>query len=62
MLAAPEMSVPTADGLLPKGTLDAPPGRPGAVLPPAVPTHPNPATRAGAAPRPGDLPTAAGMP
>jgi len=45
MLAPLEMSVPAADGLVLKGTLTYPAGRPGAIFPLAVLAHQYPATR-----------------
>ena len=55
MLAPLEMSVPAADGLVLKGTLTYPTGRPGAVFPLAVLAHQYPATRDSFAPLVGDL-------
>jgi dienelactone hydrolase len=55
MLAPLEMSVPAADGLVLKGTLTYPAGRPGAVFPLAVLAHQYPATRDSFAPLVGDL-------
>ena len=50
MLAQLEMSVPAADGLILKGTLTYPTGRPGERLPFAVLAHEYPATRDSFAP------------
>jgi dienelactone hydrolase len=58
MLAPLEMSVPAADGLVLKGTLTYPAGRPGAVFPLAVLAHQYPATRDSFAPLVRDLLTA----
>ena len=55
MLAPLEMSVPAADGLVLKGTLTYPDGRPGAVFPLAVLAHQYPATRDSFAPLVRDL-------
>ncbi len=55
MLAPLEMSVPAADGLILKGTLTYPPGRPGELLPLAVLAHQYPATRDSFAPLVRDL-------
>jgi dienelactone hydrolase len=50
MLGALDMSVPAADGLVLKGTLTYPPGRPGSVYPLAVLAHQYPSTRDSYAP------------
>src|SRR5689334_19599551 len=55
MLAPLEMSVPAADGLILKGTLTYPTGRPGERLPLAVLAHQYPATRDSFAPLVRDL-------
>ena len=55
MLAPLEMSVPAADGLVLKGTLTYPTGRPGATFPLAVLAHQYPATRDSFGPLVGDL-------
>jgi dienelactone hydrolase len=55
MLAPLEMSVPAADGLILKGTLTYPAGRPGELLPLAVLAHQYPATRDSFAPLVRDL-------
>ncbi|HET7470652.1 MAG TPA: alpha/beta fold hydrolase [Gemmatimonadales bacterium] len=55
MLAPLEMSVPAADGLILKGTLTYPTGRPGELLPLAVLAHQYPATRDSFAPLVRDL-------
>lgn len=55
MLAPLEMSVPAVDGLVLKGTLTYPAGRPGATFPLAVLAHQYPATRDSFAPLVGDL-------
>ena len=55
MLAPLEMSVPAADGLILKGTLTYPTGRPGEPLPLAVLAHQYPATRDSFAPLVRDL-------
>ena len=55
MLAPLEMSVPAADGLILKGTLTYPTGRPGELLPLAVLAHHYPATRDSFAPLVRDL-------
>jgi pimeloyl-ACP methyl ester carboxylesterase len=55
MLAPLELSVPAADGLVLKGTLTYPTGRPGAVYPLAVLAHQYPATRDSFAPLVHDL-------
>jgi len=55
MLAPLEMSVAAADGLILKGTLTYPPGRPGELLPLAVLAHQYPATRDSYAPLVRDL-------
>jgi dienelactone hydrolase len=55
MLAPLEMSVPAADGLILKGTLTYPTGRPGEPLPLTVLAHQYPATRDSFAPLVRDL-------
>jgi pimeloyl-ACP methyl ester carboxylesterase len=55
MLAPLEMSVPAADGLILKGTLTYPTGRPGEPVPLAVLAHQYPATRDSYAPLVRDL-------
>jgi dienelactone hydrolase len=55
MLSPLEMSVPAADGLILKGTLTYPAGRPGALFPLAVLAHQYPATRDSFAPLVRDL-------
>jgi alpha-beta hydrolase superfamily lysophospholipase len=55
MLAPLEMSVPAADGLILKGTLTYPSGRPGEPFPLAVLAHQYPATRDSFAPLVRDL-------
>jgi pimeloyl-ACP methyl ester carboxylesterase len=55
MLAPLELSVPAADGLILKGTLTYPTGRPGERLPLAVLAHQYPATRDSFAPLVRDL-------
>jgi pimeloyl-ACP methyl ester carboxylesterase len=55
MLAPLEMSVPAADGLILKGTLNYPTGRPGEASPLAVLAHQYPATRDSFAPLVRDL-------
>jgi dienelactone hydrolase len=55
MLAPLEMSVPAADGLVLRGTLTYPAGRPGAAYPLAVLAHQYPSTRDSFAPLARDL-------
>jgi pimeloyl-ACP methyl ester carboxylesterase len=62
MLAPLEMSVPAADGLILKGTLTYPTGRPGEPVPLAVLAHQYPATRDSYAPLVRDLLAAPGIP